>query len=95
MRTYNTPLHLAIARGELETVEVLLSVGADPNADGPSAFRGRPLHLAAARADAEATEALSRARADPNTQGLLHFAIEHDALFFTTCASAASTTSRG
>ena len=60
-----TPLVLAIQTGHPECVEVLLQMGANPNA-GPNNWS--PLHEAALMGDVPSLQALLRRKADPNRQ---------------------------
>lgn len=51
-----TPLHVAVAHGHVETIQELLSLGADPNAHD---FHGyTPLHVAVMRAQVESVQIL-------------------------------------
>ncbi|XP_053908828.1 NF-kappa-B inhibitor beta, partial [Cuculus canorus] len=60
-----TPLHVAVLRGDLELVELLLAAGADPDVPEPSGGRA-PLHLAVEAQSAAVAEALLRAGAHPS-----------------------------
>ena len=66
--TYITALHLACAKDDLKAVQILLGLGADPNA--VEATNKTPLHVAAgeAREDADVCKALIEAGADINAQ---------------------------
>ncbi len=60
----HTPLHLAVGRGDLETVRVLLDAGANPNAQDQDGVT--PLTLAKSYAGTgEIADALVKAGADP------------------------------
>lgn len=57
------PVHAAVARGDLASLEVLLNRGADP--DAPQAKGIRALHVAAANGNAAAVDLLLRFGARP------------------------------
>ena len=63
------PLRNACARGDLETVQVLLEAGADPNTPEPGlAPNGGALHAAASSGSIEIAKILLEYGADPNSE---------------------------
>jgi ankyrin repeat protein len=73
-----SPLYIAVIKGELSITEALLQYGANPNQ--PSAEGNMPLHVAVIKGELSITEALLKHNADPdilNTAGRssLHIAV--------------------
>jgi cytochrome c len=58
-----TPLHAAVGRSQLETVKVLLELGADANQ--PDAGAGPPLHIALSKSDMGMADLLQEYGAEP------------------------------
>jgi len=61
-----TPLHLAAAKGHIETMQLLISNGACVNSSDKCG--GKPLHLAAYQGHNNAVELLIENHAEINTQ---------------------------
>jgi ankyrin repeat protein len=74
-----TPLHLACFFGNLETVEMLLGLGADVKARSANAMHNTPLHAAAAGRSADICAALLSNGADVNATQQAQYTALHSA----------------
>jgi ankyrin repeat protein len=66
----NSPLHVAVASGNLQVVNLLIDAGSDVNAKGDSG--AAPLHLAAVAGNCPITSALLKAGARVDSRGFRH-----------------------
>eukprot|EP01112_Ceratiomyxa_fruticulosa_P010630 TRINITY_DN281_c0_g1_i1.p1 TRINITY_DN281_c0_g1~~TRINITY_DN281_c0_g1_i1.p1 ORF type:complete len:657 (-),score=95.88 TRINITY_DN281_c0_g1_i1:49-2019(-) len=75
----DSPLHLAVKRGDFEIVRVLLNCGA--NTEHTTYLGQTPIYNAVERADVRIVRELLRRGANPNARSNIKFPIIHEALY--------------